>query len=80
MSAEQAFREITEENGGYCFLLNPAELAERFGAIATGANLAAKGDAAGAQALLEYFRTVAFDMTVGERVPSAKCKSVPEME
>ena len=24
VSAEQAFRDITDENGGYCFLLNPA--------------------------------------------------------
>ena len=74
VSAEQAFRDIAEENGGACFLLNPAELAERFGEMATQAELAAKGDAVGAEALLEHFRTVPFEMpVVGEKVPNAKC-------
>jgi hypothetical protein len=69
----EAFREITEENGGYCFLLNPADLAERFGAIATEANLAAKGDAVAAQKFLEHQKTIPFKMNVvGEQV-SAKC-------
>ena len=75
VSAEQAFRDITEENGGACFLLNPADLAERFGEIATQATLAAKGDAVGAQVLLEHLRAVPFEMpVVGEQVPNAKCE------
>ncbi len=49
-------------------------LAERFGGIATHAKLEAKGDAVGAQALLEHFRTLPFEMPlVGEKVPNAKC-------
>ena len=75
MSAEQAFRDITEENGGYCFLLNQADLAERFSDIATQAELVARGDAVGAQALLEHLRAVPFEMTmVAEQVPNAKCE------
>jgi hypothetical protein len=77
VSAEQAFRAIAEENGGACFLLNPADLAERFSEIAAQASLAAKGDAVGARALLEHFRAVPFEMemnVVGEQTPNAKCK------
>jgi hypothetical protein len=77
VSAEQAFQGITDENGGYCFLLNPEELAERFGHVATQAVLVAKGDTAGAQVLLEHLRAVPFEMetnVVGEQVPSAKCE------
>jgi len=77
VSAEQAFRDITEENGGYCFLFNPADLAERFDEIAAQAALVAKGDAVGAQALLEHRRAVPFEMetnVVGEQVPSTKCE------
>jgi hypothetical protein len=77
VSAEQAFQDITDENGGYCFLLNPEELAERFGDVATQAVLVAKGDTAGAQVLLEHLRAVPFEMetnVVGEQVPSAKCE------
>ena len=76
VSAEQAFRDITDENGGYCFLLNPKELAERFSDVATQAALVAKGDTAGAQVLLEHLRAVPFEMetnVVGEQVPSTKC-------
>jgi hypothetical protein len=73
IGAEHAFREIVEE-AGYCFLLDPAELGARFKEIATAATLAAKGDAAGAQALLQHLRTVPFDMVVGEQVATAKCK------
>jgi hypothetical protein len=73
MSAEEAFRKITEQNGGYCFLLSPANLAERFGAIATQANLAAKGDTDAAQKFLEHQKTIPFEMNeVGQQV-SAKC-------
>lgn len=78
LSAEQAFSEIADDNGGACFLLNMADLAERFGEIATQATLSAKGDAVGAQALLEHFRSVPFEVetnVVGERVPNAKCKT-----
>jgi hypothetical protein len=77
VSAEQAFRDITEENGGYCFLLNPADVAERFDEIAAQAALVAKGDTAGAQAQLEHLRAVPFEMeanVVGEQVPSTKCE------
>jgi hypothetical protein len=75
VSAEQAFRDITEENGGYCFLFNPADLLERFSDVASQAELVAKGDAAGAQALLKHLRAVPFEMTVvGEQMPSAKCE------
>jgi hypothetical protein len=76
VSAEQAFRDITDENGGYCFLLNPKELAERFSDVATQAALVAKGDTAGAQVLLEHLRAVPFEMetnVIGEQVPSTKC-------
>ena len=77
VSAEQAFRDITEENGGYCFLLRPADLTARFSEIATQATLAAKGDAVGAQALLEHLRTVPFEMNVvGEQVPSTRCEPI----
>lgn len=74
VSAEQAFQEITEENGGFCFLLDPTHLAQRFGEIAAQAALAAKGDAAGAQALLQHLRAVPFKMNVVEHVPNAKCE------
>jgi hypothetical protein len=77
VSAEQAFRDITDENGGYCFLFNPADLAERFDEIAAQAALVAKGDTAGAQVLLEHLRAVPFEMeanVVGEQVPSTKCE------
>lgn len=77
VSAEQAFRDITDENGGYCFLLNPEELAERFSDVATQAALVAKGDTAGAQVLLEHLRAVSFEMetnVVGEQVPGTKCE------
>jgi hypothetical protein len=74
VSAEQAFHAIAEANGGAVFLFDPAHLRERFTEIAERAALAAKGDAIGAQALLEHLRTVPFDMVVGEQA-NAKCKS-----
>jgi hypothetical protein len=77
VSAEQAFRDITDENGGYCFLLNPEELAERFSDVATQAVLVTKGDAVGAQLQLEHLRAVPFEIetnVVGEQVPSTKCE------
>jgi hypothetical protein len=77
MSAEQAFRDITAENGGYCFLVNTEELAGQFGEIATQAELMAKGDAVGAQLQLEHLRAVPFEMetnVVDEQVPNAKCE------
>jgi hypothetical protein len=73
IDAERAFRGIVEENG-YCFLLDPTKLAELFNEIATAATFAVKGDAAGAQALLQHLRTVPFDMVVGEQVANARCK------
>jgi hypothetical protein len=77
ISAEEAFRDIAEENGGVCFLLNPGDLAERFGEIAAQAMLVAKGDATGAQLLLEHRQAVPFEMNVvDERLPSAKCEPV----
>jgi hypothetical protein len=77
VSAEQAFRDITEENGGYCFLFHSADLTQRFREIASQATLAAKGDAVGARALLEHLQIIPFDMNVvGERVGNAKCGSI----
>jgi hypothetical protein len=73
VSAEQAFHAIAEANGGTVFLFDPAHLGERFTEIAERAALAAKGDAAGAQAQLEHLRTVEFDFVVGEQ-EHAKCE------
>jgi hypothetical protein len=73
IDAERAFREIVDECG-YCFLLEPKGLGERFSEIATAATLAAKGDTPGAQAQLQHLRTVPFDMVVGEQIANAKCK------
>jgi hypothetical protein len=67
IGAEQAFRDIAEANGGAVFLFDPAHLRERFTEIAERAALAAKGDAVGAQALLQHLRTVEFDFVVGEQ-------------
>jgi hypothetical protein len=67
VSAEEAFRDIAEANGGAVFLFDPAHLGERFTEIAERAALAAKGDAVGAQALLQHLRTVPFDFVVGEQ-------------
>jgi hypothetical protein len=74
IDAERAFHDIVEENG-YCFLLAPTQLAERFSEIATAATLTVKGDAAGAQALLQQLRTLPFDMVISEQVANARCKS-----
>jgi hypothetical protein len=76
--AEHAFKVIAQEGGGYVFLFDPATVADRFAEIATQAALAAKGDATGAQKLLQHLQSVLFDMTVGERVPSARCASESE--
>jgi hypothetical protein len=78
INAAQAFRDITQVNGGYVFLFDPATAADRFAEIATQASLTAKGDAVGAQKLIEHLRTVPFEMTVGEQVPSACCASQSE--
>ena len=78
VNAEHAFRDITRENGGYVFLFDPATVADRFAEIATQATLAAKGDAAGAQKLIEHMQTVAFEMVVEERVPSTRCAARSE--
>ncbi len=75
--AEERIREIATDNGGCVFVYNPADpkLANRFGEIATQAALAAKGDAVGAQKVLEHIRTVPFEMNVGEQVvPTRKCE------
>jgi VWA domain containing CoxE-like protein len=75
--AEQRIQEIANDNGGCFFLYNPADpkLAKRFGEIATQASLGAKGDGAGAQALLQHLRAVPFEMNaVGEQVPTGKCE------
>jgi hypothetical protein len=71
VNAEQAFREIAAANDGACFLFDPGTLAERFGEIAERAALAAKGDAAGTQALLQHFQAIPFEIemnVVGEQV------------
>jgi hypothetical protein len=70
--ADRAFHEIVDQNG-YSFLFEPKELPERFSEIATAATLAVKGDAIGAQRLLQHLRTVPFDMVVGEQA-HAKCQ------
>jgi hypothetical protein len=75
VNAEQAFRVLAEESGGWSFLFTPAALAQRFAEIGAAAALAAGGDAAGTQALLEHVQSVHFEMTVAERVPSRKCQS-----
>jgi hypothetical protein len=74
IGAEQAFKIIAQEAGGYTFLIDPATLPERFAEIATQASLVAKGDAAGAQRLIEHLQTIPFEMTVDARVPSTKCE------
>ncbi len=75
VGAEQAFREIAEANGGACFLLEPTMLITRFNDIASQAVLAAQGDVAGAQQLLEHLQAVPFDMqtnVIGAQVPRCK--------
>jgi hypothetical protein len=76
ISAEQAFRDIAEANGGYCFLLKPTDLTERFSEIGAQATLSAKGDSLGAQALLEHLRAVPFEMNLVGRLRSASRKVV----
>jgi hypothetical protein len=73
INAEQAFHDIAAANGGAVFLFDPVQLKERFGEIAERATLTAKGDAIGAQLLLEHLRTVEF-VVVGAQV-HAKCGS-----
>jgi hypothetical protein len=78
VNAEQAFRDIASEAGGYVFPFDPATIADRFAEIATQAAFAAKGDAAGPQKLLEHLQSAPFEMTVGEQVPNSKCQSQSE--
>ena len=68
VGAEACFRDIAEANGGAIFLFNSAQLKERFGEIAERAMHVVKGDAIGAQRLLDHLRTVEFDFVVGEQV------------
>jgi hypothetical protein len=80
VNAAQAFRAITDENGGYVFLCDPTGdpkgLGKHFAKIAAQVRLSAQGEDDGAERLmLEDKQTVPFDMTVGERVPSARCSS-----
>jgi hypothetical protein len=71
--AEDAFRTLSEANGGYCFLLDRAKLTNRFAEIAERAAAVTKGEALTAQALLEHLRTIPFEMNVvGEQI-NAKC-------
>jgi hypothetical protein len=73
VNAEEAFKAIAAANGGACFLCNPADLADRFGELASQATLAAQGNVAGAQVLLEHLQAVPFEMNVvGEQVPRCK--------
>jgi hypothetical protein len=74
INAEQAFHDIADANGGAVFLFNPAQLTERFSEIAARAMLTARGDADGAQLLLEHLRTIEFEFVVGEQI-HAKCGS-----
>jgi hypothetical protein len=79
VGAEAAFRTIADANVGSCFLLNPANLTAKFGQIAAQAALVAKGDAIGAQQLLEHMRTVPFEMNVvGEQVARCAAKGTQE--
>jgi hypothetical protein len=78
ISAEQAFQHIAREGDGYVFPFDPATVTDRFTETATLATFAAKGDTAGAQKLLEDLRSIPFEMTVEERVPSARCASQPD--
>jgi hypothetical protein len=78
VNAEHAFRDITQENGGYVFLFDPATAADRFAEIATQATLTAKGDAVGAQKVIEHMQTVPFEMVVQERVPRTRCAARSE--
>jgi hypothetical protein len=78
VNAEHAFRHITRENGGYVFLFDPATVADRFAEIATQATLTAKGDAVGAQKLIEHMQTFPLEMVVQERVPSTRCAARSE--
>jgi hypothetical protein len=75
--AEEAFRSIVRENDGSLFLLDPAKPArvvEHIALVAAHAELVAKGDAAGAQLLLQHIVRVPFTMDpVGEQVPHAEC-------
>jgi hypothetical protein len=73
INAEHAFRDITRENGGYVFLFDPATAADRFAEIAMQATLTAKGDAVGAEKVIEHMQTVPFEMVVEERMPSTRC-------
>jgi hypothetical protein len=75
IGAEEAFRDIAREADGYVFLFDPATAADRFAEIATQVVLAARGDAGGAQKLIEHLQSMPFEMTVGEQVPSARCVS-----
>jgi hypothetical protein len=77
--AEQRIKELAEDGGGCSFLYDPAnpEFAKRFGEIATQAALAARGDAAGAQLLLEHRLAVPFEVNVVGEVVNAKCTSAP---
>jgi len=72
VNAKEAFHNIAEANGGAVFLFDPAQLNQRFSEIAERAMRVVKGDAIGAQLLLEYLRTIEFDFVVGEQV-HAKC-------
>jgi hypothetical protein len=76
--AERDFMDIARANGGYCFLYDPTQLGERLGQIAAQARLSALGDATGARLMLEHMQSIRFEMTVGERVPSARCASQSE--
>jgi hypothetical protein len=69
VSAKEAFHAIADANGGAVFLFDPAQ---RSGEIAERAMRVVKGDAIGAQLLLEHLRTVEFDFVVGEQV-HVKC-------
>lgn len=68
VSAKQAFHNIAEANGGAVFLFDRAQLKRRFDEIAERAMRVVKGDAIGAQLLLEHLRTIEFDFVVGEQV------------
>jgi hypothetical protein len=76
--AERDFAELARVNDGWCFLYDPAQSGDRFSEIAAQAKASALGDTAGARLMLEHMQSIPFDMTVGERVPSARCASAAD--
>src|SRR5262249_46927362 len=78
VNAEQAFRDIAREGEGDVFPFVPAAVVARFTELAPSAAVAAKGDTAGAQKLIEHLQSMPFEMVVEEQQPSARCAAQSE--